>query len=98
MEAIREQVDLIPEVRTDVAAVKSDVAELKGRLTSVEVVLAQHSTALKKLDIRVAEIGSDVRTVKTRLTLIEGDLKEIKGYVGTHHEAIVELKTASHTH
>jgi peptidoglycan hydrolase CwlO-like protein len=105
MQAIKEQVDLIPEMRTDVAAVKSDVADLKGKMISVEVILAEHSKALKqvttdirRLDIRVQEIGSDVRTVKTRLTLIEGDLKEVKGYVGTHHEAIVELKTASHSH
>lgn len=43
MQVIKEQVDLIPEIRTDVAAVKSDVADLKGKMVSVEVILTDHS-------------------------------------------------------
>jgi len=105
MQAIKEQVSLVPEIRGDLAAVKANVADLKSQMIVVTNVVTEHSKNLKELkagvrglDIRVSEVGSDVQTIKTRLTLIEGDLKEVKGYVGTHHETLVELQTASHTH
>jgi chromosome segregation ATPase len=102
---IVETQSLIPAMRDDIETMKKDMSDLKGQNIVLEEIARAHSddlrelkTSVKRIDIRLDGIETEVKKVRTRLSFVEGDTKEIKGYIGTHHEEIVELKTASHSH
>lgn len=84
MEAIRELVSLVPAIKETVDRHTDQLDAIDGRLTSVEV-------RLGSVEVRLKSVETDVKEFKV-------DMKEVKGYVIEHHEAIAELKAASHTH
>ena len=84
MQAIKEQVSLIPEMNERLGRVEIDLAEVKTTVRSHTIILKEHS--------------ADIRALKADLGELKADVKEIKQIVGGHAEAIVELKLASHTH
>lgn len=49
LQAIRELVSEVPAIKATVEDLKADMADVKGRLTSVEIVLTEHSADLKEI-------------------------------------------------
>lgn len=84
LDAIQELVQDVPEIKDRLGRVESAVNEMKAEQTVHTEILREHSATL-------AEHGADIRELKA-------DVKEIKQLAGGHVEAIVELRSASHTH
>jgi chromosome segregation ATPase len=80
---MREGINQIPSLVEEVAALRTDVTEMKGELVVHRQILKEHSAGIK-------ELKSDVKELKS-------DVKEIKQIVGGQQEAITELKLASDT-
>jgi hypothetical protein len=73
-------------------------AEMVSRIPRIEDSLGRVEVRLDKIEGRLASVEVRLGSVEVRLGSVEADLKEVKGYVIGHHEDIVELKVASHTH
>ena len=81
----------VQEIKETLADHGSRLGRLEGQMSGVITKLAEHSTILAEHSTILAEHSSILAEHTT-------DLREIKGLVGSHAEAVTGLEIKAHTH
>lgn len=91
IELVKESTSQIPGLVEDVATLKSDVTEVKGKLIVHEQILREHSADIREIKGDVKELKQIVAQHSKDITELKIDVKEIK-------DAVVGVQATSHTH
>jgi chromosome segregation ATPase len=105
MQGMSEGIAQIPSLVEGVAALRSDVTEIKGELVVHGQILKEHSAILKEHSAilgqhseDITELKSDITELKSDVTELKSDVTELKSDVKEIKRAVVGVQATSHAH
>ena len=88
----------IREVKGDVSELKSDMKEVKTRLTNVEMDMSEVKSRLANLEDRMTNVETDMSEVKGRLTNLEDRMVNVEDLAKFNKETSESIRNVVTSH